>query len=315
MKLEPAAPEAAQPAGAVALPEGLPAAEAISRPCLNCGFAGLPAGARYCPQCGQEVRTRTPSVGEFLREFVGNYLALEGALWRTLRLLLLQPGALTREYLAGRRRHYVRPLRLYLSISLLVLLGMSAMTKTALDAVGPVSFDRKLTNFTVVDIGMVRAGLDRGQFFCKGLPAAYCRRLEQTLLLDPAAIWRQTQLSVQRLVSNLGTAMFLLVPAFAALLRLAFVGQRWCYAEHLVFALHLHAFWFLALALALAANAVPVLGSAAWLLLPVYGLWAARQVYGGKWSLLLLRLAAVGVLYLGLLLAALVVMLLWAFVA
>ena len=55
--------------------------------------------------------------GEFLHEFVGHYVALEGTLWRTLGLLLRHPGRLTREYLDGRRRRYVLPLRLYLTAS------------------------------------------------------------------------------------------------------------------------------------------------------------------------------------------------------
>jgi hypothetical protein len=99
--------------------------------CQNCS-AQLPQTphAHYCPQCGQETHLHPPSLLEFLHEFLGHYVALEGALWRTLRALLLQPGKLTQEYLAGRRRRYVLPLRLYLSASfcffLLVKVGGSA---------------------------------------------------------------------------------------------------------------------------------------------------------------------------------------------
>lgn len=270
---------------------------------------------RYCPHCGQDTRTRAPTVGEFVREFAGNYLVVEGALWRTLHQLLLHPGALTRAYLAGRRRHYVRPLRLYLSISLLVLLGMGLLFQREVQRFTARDIVVEQSHFVVFDLGVARAGMDRGRFYCEGAPAFYCRRLQQTLAGDPAALWRSSAAGVQRLIGNLGTAMFLLVPAFALLMRLAFAGQRWRYAEHLVFALHLHSFWFLVLALAGVALPVPVLGAAVWLLVPVYALWAARQVYGGTWVPLMLRLVAVTLGYVLLLGLALTVLLLWALVA
>lgn len=85
--------------------------EQASSRCLNCGFSARPPGAKFCPHCSQETRARTPTVGEFVHEFVGNYLALEGALWRTPWLLLRQRGALTNPYLAGRddEQHVRRP--------------------------------------------------------------------------------------------------------------------------------------------------------------------------------------------------------------
>ena len=46
---------------------------------------------------------RPPTLVEFAQQFGGAYLATEGALWRTLRLLLTRPGELTRRYLAGPR--------------------------------------------------------------------------------------------------------------------------------------------------------------------------------------------------------------------
>jgi hypothetical protein len=84
--------------------------------CRNCG-AMPPEDAHFCPVCGQETAVHPPTFGEFVHEFIGHYVAFEGALWRTLGLLLFRPGRLTREYLEGRRRKYVFPLRLYLTIS------------------------------------------------------------------------------------------------------------------------------------------------------------------------------------------------------
>jgi len=67
--------------------------------CRNCG---APAPLRFCAACGQETAVHAPTLDEFLHEFVGHYVAFEGALWRTMGLLMFRPGRLTREYLAGR---------------------------------------------------------------------------------------------------------------------------------------------------------------------------------------------------------------------
>jgi hypothetical protein len=281
----------------------------VAGPCRNCGQPLQPAGARHCPHCGQATRLRAPTVGEFLHEFAGNFLALEGALWRTLKLLLLRPGELTCAYLAGRRLHYVRPLRLYLSISLVLLLGMGAAFKAQLEDAPPLLLDVPTSEIVVFDLGLVRAGLDRGRFFCEGLPASTCRRLQQRLATDATGLWQQATRSGQRAVGNLGTVMFVLVPVFALLLRVAYARGPWRYAEHLVFALHLHAFWFLVLAVALLG--VPWLSQGVWLAMPAYALLAARQVYGGRWWTLLLRMAGVTLVYMVLLAVGLSLLLLW----
>ena len=80
--------------------------------------AAPPAAGEYCAACGQETRVKLPTARVFLREATGRYVALDGRLWRTLAALLFRPGFLTREYLPGRRRRYIRPARLFLVLSL-----------------------------------------------------------------------------------------------------------------------------------------------------------------------------------------------------
>lgn len=297
------------PTCAPAAPESAAAAPA----CLNCGLALEPADARFCPHCGQHTRPRPPTVGEFLHELAGSYLAVEGPLWRTLKTLLMHPGELTRAYLAGRRLHYVRPLRLYLTISLVVLLALGAALNARLATTLPGRIDVTQSRFMMFDFAVARAGLDQGRFVCEGLPAALCQRLERRALQDPEGIGQLTMRSVQRASGHLGAIMFVLLPVFALLLRLAWAGGRWRLAEHLVFALHVHAFWFLALAVTLAG--LPWLSLAAGMVAAGYALWAARRVYGGSWMSLLARSAAVASAY-GLLLAfTLAALTIWALAA
>lgn len=93
--------------------------------CRDCGAR---ADINFCPVCSQETRIEMPTVGHFVAEFAEQTLALQGQLWRTLYSLLFKPGQLTLDYVAGRRQRYVRPLRLYLaiSISFFAVLGITA---------------------------------------------------------------------------------------------------------------------------------------------------------------------------------------------
>ena len=283
--------------------------------CLNCGHAFDAARPKFCPECGQETNLRPPTLGEFAQQFGGSIIAAEGALWRTLAMLFLKPGQLSREYLAGRRRRYVLPLRLYLTISLVALLALR-LTHSAEFPVPPekaVVFDKASEPEFELGWGASgpRFGIHEGAFFCEHLPAMVCNRLHRRLDLDPKNIAREFEQASERFLNHWGTAMFLLVPIFAAWLKLAYLNRRLRYTEHLVFALHLHAFWFAAVLIAVLP--LPGLDGVAFLAIPVYAVLASHRFYGGRWWTTLLRNAAVAMAYGITLLCALAFVALWAF--
>ncbi len=90
--------------------------------------------------------------------------------------------------------------------------------------------------------------------------------------------------------------MFVLLPAFALLLKLVYLGRgrRYprrprLYGEHLVFAAHDHAFVFVAattMLLVLGRTLAITIG--VWIV-ALYLLLSMRSVYGGSWAGLLLR--------------------------
>ncbi len=284
--------------------------EAPPTSCLNCHHAfdgpGGAALARFCPQCGQDRRERAPRVGEFVRQFTGAYLSSDGALWRTLGALL-RPGLLTAEYLAGRRRHYVLPVRLYLTVGLVLLLALRMSVAPGIGETG-VDLPARPREIQVLALGDSRAGVQDGVFFCERLPRWVCRRLERRLDVDAKGLARELEDAVPRFISHAGTAMAVLVPLFAVWTFLAHLGGGWRYAEHLVFALHVHVAWFALLLLAL--PGLPWLSGIAVLAMPVYHLLAARRVYRlGRWATLW-RAALVAVAYaltLGLAVAAVMI--------
>jgi hypothetical protein len=84
--------------------------------CKNCD---TPLEASYCPQCGQRDIELDRPLPELLGEALRETLDVDGRAARTLWTLIRRPGVLTSEFLAGRRRRYSPPFRLYLISSLL----------------------------------------------------------------------------------------------------------------------------------------------------------------------------------------------------
>jgi hypothetical protein len=91
-------------------------------------------------------------------------------------------------------------------------------------------------------------------------------------------------------------AIFLMLPFYAALMKLAYLRRTLTYGEHIVFALHLHAFLFFLLLL----ETVLPTAIDRWMpvLAMVYGAVAMQRTYGGRWWANLLRYGAVGTAYL-----------------
>lgn len=78
--------------------------------CLNCG---TPLIGSHCHNCGQTTHVHR-TLGAFFHDLLHGVFHFEGKIWRTLPLLILRPGRLTREYIDGRRASYVSPLALFL---------------------------------------------------------------------------------------------------------------------------------------------------------------------------------------------------------
>jgi hypothetical protein len=267
--------------------------------CLNCGESfgeRSERRRRFCPECGQETTVRAPTLGEFVEQFGGAYFATEGALWRSLKLLLFKPGELTAQYLAGRRKHFVLPLRLYLTISLLALLLVRVVgIGSAEIKVGDATEIAKENSNITLNLGGGRAGMREGVFFCEQLPQWICQRVQRRLDIEPKKMLSEVESVKDKFLGNLGGAMFVLLPSFALWLKLAYRNRRLRYTEHLVFALHVHAFWFVALLFTLPSWGL--LTAAALLSVPVYTLAAMKRVYGGRPWPRLLRACLVSVLY------------------
>ena len=77
--------------------------------CLNCGteLQGL-----YCHKCGQQASNPTPTVWEFILEYMNNAFIWDQNFFKTIWHLLRRPGFLTKEFNSGKFVAYENPLKL-----------------------------------------------------------------------------------------------------------------------------------------------------------------------------------------------------------
>lgn len=247
--------------------------------CLNCGEKLL---GEFCWRCGQEAADFHRPLRSLASDFFENVLNLDTKLLRTIRPLLFKPGRLTREYLAGRRAPYVRPLKLYLLAALLSFGVMALWPQTVVRVV--VSDPEPQAEERVDD------EVSEAPFGLEGLDF-------EKALADPERFG-------QTLTANLQRSLFLLLPVFALLLELLYLRRRILYLDHLVFAFHFHAFAFLVLTAMILIEAAGIpprvlapIGVAAWLWIFVYLFLALRRVYGGSRLTAGLRFAALLISY------------------
>jgi len=370
--------------------------------CPNCG--STIAGA-YCGTCGQKAQSLREPVRRFVVEALDEFIGLDGRFWRTMGLMLFRPGRLTNEYLTGRRVRYLRPLRIYISTTIIFFFLISvldpaeslqqAMDRENAELDLSVPVEQRQTRIVeliaaaaqavtekehlVDSLGSQRdsiasafasdstAGAIADSVYAdrrneledaiddaleeegalaslRSRNALRIRRFEwQRSVLDdyppdslirrgdlireanlrfPDSIddtsgvtfglpdWLPRSPAVERLnaaqtneetsealaelgrntIERLPVVMFLLLPVFAFLMKVLFVRRKWYYTEHLVFALHTHAFAFTVFSFAALTSGlsfVPDQVSEFFLFLsatiPLYFYIAMKLVYGQGW--------------------------------
>ncbi len=265
--------------------------------CKNCGAA---LSGAFCANCGQRANVHVPTTHELVHEALEGLTHSDSRLWRTLRLLWLKPGQLTREFIAGRRESFLPPFRLYLVIS--VILFLLASFIRASDTQGFIRVDAK--------------DLQAGE-----TPEAICGKIHmESFGTSQSALEKRFQHGCVTTVrdhgesflhvalSTLPKAMFLFLPLIAFLHMLVYWWPRQRYAVHLLFFIHLHAFFFSLIALLLVLNGAailwPALRSTVNLLTDAGGWWAAaytvlamKRVFERTWVNTLVKGAGLFIVY------------------
>jgi hypothetical protein len=259
--------------------------EVRSSACLNCG---APLTGPFCADCGQRDIPPYPSTRELVVDAFWELSGWDGRFASTVRALVQRPGMLTREFLEGRRARYLSPLRLYLLASLAYFViaagAPSIRVTTTFDAPTAAKQSRpervaqiasgSLTNQRTLPPAELQAALKDVE-----KAPALIRPMLHKAVADPTGFKRGIFETMPRM-------LFALLPVFAAIVALFYRGRK--YPEHLYFAIHFHAFIFLALSISALARFTHVqalattVSAVAKLWIPVYATLALRRVYGGS---------------------------------
>ena len=230
--------------------------------CPNCGNQHT---GQFCNVCGQRNVDRHLPLGSLITEVAEETLGLDSRVRHTLLPFFFKPGEVTRDYLSGRRARYTSPLKMYLVAAAIFFFAFTLHPHQRVVQIDPK--DRAaLADDPAKD--------SRFEHLMK----------DQARKLDKMDKDEGTKQLAANMASMLPKALIVLLPIFALLLKL-FWHKRF-YAEHMVFALHYHAFALVLLALPGFIPGKPGddATGAAILICLIYLFMALRRVYGGgRW--------------------------------
>ncbi|HUQ52304.1 MAG TPA: DUF3667 domain-containing protein [Gammaproteobacteria bacterium] len=269
--------------------------------CQNCHAA---LAGPFCGVCGQKGDVRIPTLGHLLADALGDLLNFDSRIWRSLVVLTLSPGRLTRLYLEGKRVRYAPPFRMYIVTSVVFFLLFSFARFGALSPTGPEVLDsiddsvNATVNGALSDAGVAPPAPaepdaaapttaapggpqtfnvsvdDNGRWECQ-----LDRNLEPRFRARLEAACRQIERDngasfINAFARNFPVMMLVFIPIMAAIMKVLYLFARRKYVEHLLFFLHVHTFFFLT-------GVVVILVSR-----------AARLVPGLEWPALIVEIAA-----------------------
>ena len=250
----------------------------------------------YCARCGQKAVRRDLTLGGFLDETTQELTNWDGKVPATLRTLFLRPGALTIDFLAGRRARWLSPLRVYLICSVALFAGRAVIDEVGLRSV------REMAGVSFKRHGGTTGPLtpEERQKIADGLPGRLfgVERFERAL--------QDSRQFNKAFDSMLPRAMFILLPVFALLTNVAWRKAQPRYPAHLYVALHIHAAVFgamLVFSLLVGVTASDRIVQAIGLVFVGYVGWyaltALQRVFGDSWAKTIGKAAAIGLVYFG----------------
>jgi hypothetical protein len=248
-------------------------------PCLNCGTALL---GPWCYACGQAASDTHRHAHHLIAETFESFFHADGRLWRTLPRLVAAPGALTRDFLAGKRASQIPPLRLFLvALFILFLAGSWSKGGHALTEIPAPSAADKAE--------IAKAGFDFGLVSQWSMPAADWLRPRVALAVE------NPQRLIDAMRARAHDFAFLMLPLSAFILALIFLFRRgFVLFDHFVFSMHSLAFQGFLLSAMIVGNMLSDVFT--WLLMasPVHLYAHMRGTYGTGKLGTLIRMLVLG---------------------
>lgn len=275
--------------------------------CANCGAE---LAGEYCAACGQRHEPHVHTIGHFAAEAFESISHADSRLWRTLWLLFSRPGFLTREFFEGKRARYLPPFRLYIVLSVILVLltslaagddtpraGATVQAPAETSAAAPATDPKWVVNIDGLNqfcAAFEKPDSGEGNVEDRESIRRFCTRVRS----QPGEL-------AEAVVHSVPRAMFVFLPAIAALMKLLYWRPKRYYVEHLLFLVHNHAAVFLVYTLVALISFIPWLGNytplfffSAMGYLGWYIYRAMRTMYGQGRALTLLKYITLLYIYL-----------------
>jgi hypothetical protein len=280
--------------------------------CRNCLCATQGA---FCAHCGQKHDAGHRPIGQIISELGNDMLNFDNKLLGTLKCLLCRPGMLSTEYFAHRRARYVSPLKLYFFLSLI---SFFLIQHTLTQLTEPMDMLPLRQADALSSPEQQTHNPSNDKVAINWLPNAANALINERMarLKQVTASKDGAKQGLNALLATSPQALLLMLPFFAALLKLTYCFQNRLYIEHLVVALHNHSFLLLTISLLIITDqllggwgtaqrwsqtwrdifSIPLI---CWL--PLYFLLSLKRVYRQGWGKTLLKYAFLSFAYLFLL--------------
>src|SRR2546421_449492 len=261
-------------------------------PFTHCENCGAKLTGPHCAQCGQAAIDYRRSFRHVIVDVLDSFLNWDSKFFATIGLLIVKPWKLTNDFLSGKRVRYLHPLRLYLLASILFFFAVNYGAKGLRLQPGEIGEKHRAQ---VADA--INQGRDEIE---KWLEARAKEKMGEH--------GTKMGLFITTLFSNLPYMMFCCIPLFAFVLKVLYVRRHIFYIDHLIYALHIHTFFYAGIMLIVLATmglhriAPPKLAgwiiAFLWILFVVQIFLSSRRVYRQGWFMSTLKFLVVGFAYL-----------------
>ena len=205
-----------------------------------------------------------------IKESFLDYFHFDSRFFKTIIPLVFRPGYLTMEYMKGKRKSFGEPFRLFLVISIIYFFLLPFNSDSGKEdhksRPGMFTVNRQKSgkhHFTLyyasgrsinnsgedsvrkeIDSTGIRNYVNKNYSDANGIEKLLMRQTLKIAVYSGQSFWTIVERTASKMI-------FLLIPVFALLLKLIYRRRKLYYYEHLIFALHTHAFVFLVFIIAL----------------------------------------------------------------
>jgi hypothetical protein len=288
----------------------------------------------YCYECGQRLVTPTSACVHSRTGILEAYWLIYDRILLTLRDLC-NPGLIAANYVAGHRVRYVPPVRLFGLLSVFAFLIAQGAASIREDS-------------AQLKVGVIQLGIHKSEgggpthlvgsahpantatakalgshaspahpLASRPLPAERPHSLRQWIRDQGRKVDEKLDRvgddpgrALIAVIQKAPSAILLMIPIFALILKITYVRSEWRYLEHLAVVTYSHAYLCMTLAAMFlasrVANALPQFESISALVsvllclwMPLYLLLSQKRVYGGNWPSTLARYLIAGFAYCG----------------